>query len=346
MKAAVFYRPGDVKVEDLEKPEPSPGEVIVKNKVALSCGTDLKMFLRGHKVLARPPMIMGHEFSGVVESVGEGVDWVESGDRVAAVNSAPCGHCMYCKLGRFNLCENLSKTMLGFGIDGAYAEYVRLSPELARLNLYKLKNGIDHDEAAMLEPLSCVVRGHRLLSLDVGDTVVVVGAGPIGLFHVMLSSLRGAGRIVTVDVVDERLDFSRRFGADVTANASKEDVARKVKDLTDGYGADVVIEAVGRTETWEQTISYVRKGGAVMFFGGCPSGTSVSFDTRMVHYGELTLMGSFHHTPQDVSRTLRLIESGRLKLGEMITAETRLENIVEMFQRLKEGKDIKIAIRF
>jgi len=345
MRAAVFYGPGDIRVEDVPKPEPGPGEVVVRNLVALSCGTDLKTFLRGHPYM-HPPRIMGHEFSGVVDSVGEGVDWVKPGDRVVAVNSAPCGHCRYCKLGRFNLCENLDETLIGFGVDGAYAEYVKLPPRIVTFNLYKLSSNIDPTVAAQLEPLSCVVRGERLIDPDLGDTVVVIGAGPIGLYHIQVSRLMGAGTVIAVDVVDERLDYAARFGADVTLNPLRVDVVEKVKSLTGGYGADVVVEAVGKPETWEQAVKLVRKAGTVMFFGGCPSGTTVTLDTYTIHYGELRILGSFHHTPQDVSRTLKIIESGRLRLREMVTGEIRLEEIKEMFERLKQGRDIKIAIRF
>ncbi|MEM2909998.1 MAG: zinc-binding dehydrogenase [Nitrososphaerota archaeon] len=345
MKAAVFYGPGSVKVVERDKPEPGQGEVVVKNVVALSCGTDLKMFMRGHPK-AKPPVVMGHEFSGVVESIGDGVNLVKHGDRVVAVNSAPCGHCVYCKLGNPNLCENLDESILGFGIDGAYAEYVKLPQRVASFNLYKIKDGVEYLEAAMLEPLSCVVRAHRLVHIDVGDAVAVIGSGPIGLFHIMLSGLRGAGKVVAIDVVEERLDFAARLGADITINASKEDAVQRVKDLTDGLGADVVVEAVGRTDTWERSLNLARKGGSVILFGGCPSGTSANFDTYKVHYGELTVVGSFHHTPQDVIRALRLIESKKLRLRDLVTGEVKLDNILDVFHRLKEGKDIKIAIRF
>lgn len=345
MKAAVFYGPGDVRVEDVEKPSPGPGEVVVKNLVALTCGTDLKTYLRGHP-FSKPPVIMGHEFAGIVESVGEGVTWVKPGDRVVAVNSAPCGHCIYCKLGRFNLCENLGETIIGFTVNGAYAEYVKLPARIVNFNLYHLSEKVDPAVAALLEPFSCVVRGQRLIKIDVGDTVAVIGAGPIGLMHMLLAQMSGAGKIIALDINWERLKFAESLGADVLVNNAEEDPAARIKEETSGIGADVVIEAVGRPETWELSINLVRKGGTLLLFGGPPKGTKASFDTYMTHYGELTIQGSFHHTPQDVVRTLRLIESGKLPLQKLITNEARVDDIVKVFQRLKEGKEIKVAIKF
>ena len=344
MKAAVFHGPGILKVEEVEKPKPGPGEILVKTIVALTCGTDLKTFIRGHPY-SKPPLIMGHEYSGIVEEVGEGVDWVKPGDRIVTVNSAPCGHCIYCKLGRFNLCENLMDEIIGFTVDGAYAEYIKVPPRIARFNLYHIPEDLDPVEAALLEPFSCVVRGQRLINIDLGDTVTIIGAGPIGLMHLLLTQVSGAKKSIVIDISPERLNYAKEFGADVVINNREEDAAERVKEETGGLGADVVIEAVGRVETWEQTLSLVRKGGTVLLFGGPPKGTKASFDTYMIHYGELTIQGSFHLTPQDVLRTLRIIESGKLPLRKLITSEARLDEILDVFERLKQGKEIKVAIK-
>jgi len=344
-RAAIYYGPGNVRVEDVEKPRAGFGEVVVRNFVTLTCGTDLKMFLRGHPY-AKPPMVMGHEFAGVVEEVGGGVDWVNVGDRVVAVNSAPCGHCIYCRLGRFNLCENLEKAIIGFTTDGAYAEYVKVPPHIATFNLYRLPQNLDYEEAALLEPLSCVVRGRRLIDIEVGDGVVVVGAGPIGLMHMMLAKHSGAGKVIMVDVNWNRLKYAEELGADVTVNSSEEDAAKLVREETGGVGADVVIEAVGLPETWELTQSIVRKGGTILLFGGPPKGTKMLADTYTIHYGELRLQGSFHHTPQDVLRAMRLITSRKIPLRRLITGRAKLEDIVKVFEDLKQGKEIKVAITY
>ncbi|MEM4573361.1 MAG: alcohol dehydrogenase catalytic domain-containing protein [Candidatus Caldarchaeum sp.] len=343
MKAAVYHGPNDVRVKDVEKPLAGRGEVVVKTYVTLTCGTDLKMFLRGHP-FAKPPVVMGHEFAGVVTDVGEEVDWVSVGDEVVAANSAPCGYCSYCKLGRFNLCENLEETIIGFSVDGAYAEYVKLPRRIVTFNLYRLPKGLEPRVAALLEPLACVVRGQRLSNIDVGDTVTVLGAGPIGLIHMLLARLSGARKTIVVDVNWNRLRFASELGADVVVNSMEEDAAKRVYDENGGLGSDVVIEAVGLPETWETAIKLARKGGTVLFFGGPPKGTKISGDTYAIHYGELTLQGSFHHTPQDVTRALRLLESGKLPFAKLITGEAKVDDIVKVFHELREGKHIKVAI--
>ena len=345
MKAAVFYGPGDVRIEDVEVPRPGPGEVVVRNILALTCGTDLKMFIRGHPY-AKPPVIMGHEFTGTIVEVGKGVDWVKPGDKVVSVNSAPCGHCIYCKLGKFNLCENLEETIIGFTINGAYAEYLKLPQRIVNFNMYHLPKGVEPAEAALLEPFACVVRGQRLINIDVGDTVAIIGAGPIGLMHMLLARHSGAGKVIMLDISWDRLKFAEELGADVIVNSENEDAFSRVKEESGGIGADVVIEAVGRPETWEQALKLARKGGVVLLFGGPPKGTQASLDTYITHYGELTIQGSFHHTPQDVVRTLRLIQSKKLPLRRLITSRTRLDDIVNVFERLRQGKEIKVAITF
>jgi L-iditol 2-dehydrogenase len=345
VRAAVYHGPGDVRVEEVEKPRAGFGEVVVRNFVTLTCGTDLKMFLRGHPY-AKPPMVMGHEFAGVVEEVGGGVDWVNVGDRVVAVNSAPCGHCIYCRLGRFNLCENLEKAIIGFTTDGAYAEYVKVPPHIATFNLYRIPEHLEPEEAALLEPLACVVRGRRLIDIELGDKVVVIGAGPIGLMHMMLAKHSGAGKVVMLDVSMQRLRYAEELGADVVVNTAEADAVKRVQEETDGLGADVVVEAVGLTETWELSQRLVRKGGTILLFGGPPRGSKVSADTYTIHYGEVRIQGSFHHTPQDVLRAMRLIESRKLPLRRLVTARAKLESIVKVFEDLKQGKEIKVAITY
>ncbi len=345
LKAAVYYGPGNVRVEDVEKPRAGRGELVVKNIVSLTCGTDLKMYIRGHPY-AKPPIIMGHEFAGVVEEVGEGVDWVRKGERVVAVNSAPCGHCIYCRLGRFNLCENLNEAIIGFTVNGAYAEYVKLPSRIVTFNLYHLPKGVDPEEAALLEPFACVVRGQRLINVELGDNVAIIGAGAIGLMHMLLAKHSGAGKVIMTDLNWNRLKFAEKLGADVVVNSSEEDVPSRVLEETGGIGADLVIEAVGLPETWEQSQRLVRKGGRILLFGGPPKGTKISTDTYTIHYGEIRVQGSFHHTPQDVYTTLRLIGSKRLPLKSLITGRAELKDILAVFDSLKKGTEIKVAITY
>jgi len=345
MKAAVFYKPGDLRVEEVEKPAPKPGEIVIRNVVALTCGTDLKMYLRGHPYV-KPPIIIGHEFSGIVEEVGEDVSAFQVGDRVVSVNSAPCGTCVYCKLGRFNLCERLNELIIGFSVDGAYAEYVKVPSRITKYNVYRIPNDLGHEVAALLEPLSCVVRGHRVIHIEVGDSVTIIGAGPIGLMHMMLARNSNAGKIIVIDLSWDRLRFAEKLGADVVINPNEEDVPLRVREETGGLGADIVIEAVGSPTVWETAIKLPRKGGKVLLFGGPPSGTAVSVDTYRIHYEEVIVQGSFHFTPEDVLRAFKIICSGKLPLKDLITSRAKIEDILRVFERLREGKEIKVALIF
>lgn len=345
MKAAIFYNPGDLRIEDIEKPIPGPGEIVVKNFNTLTCGTDLKTYLRGHP-LAKPPKILGHEFAGTVYDVGEGVTSVKRGDRVVSFISAPCYSCYFCKLGQYTLCENLANSILGLSIDGAYAEYVKLPENIVKYNLYKVPNDLQLDEAALLEPFACVVRGFRKVMVDIGDIVVVLGAGPIGLMHMMLSKQSNSEKVIIIDISWDRLKIAERLGADVIVNSVEEDPIRRIKEETDGMGADVVIEAVGKVDTWETAMKLVRKGGRVLFFGGAPKNSTFSVDTFQVHYEEVGLLGTFHSSPEDVLRTFKIIKSRKLPLRQLITNKAKLEDIHQVFGRLKEGKEIKVAITF
>ncbi|MEM3410243.1 MAG: alcohol dehydrogenase catalytic domain-containing protein [Nitrososphaerota archaeon] len=345
MKAAVYYGVRDVRVQDVDKPIAGPGEVVVRNVVALTCGTDLKMYLRGHPYV-KPPIIIGHEFSGIVEEVGEDVTSVKVGDRVASTNSAPCGQCVYCKLGRFNLCENLSESIIGFSVNGAYAEYVNIPSRIVKHNLYRIPDNLEHEVAALLEPFSCVVRGHRIVQADAGEIVTIIGAGPIGLMHLMLAKRSNTEKIIIIDVSWDRLKFAEKLGADVIINANEEDPLERIKGETNGIGSDIVIEAVGKTDTWENAVKLARKGGRVLLFGGPPKGTTIMLDTYRIHYEEVRILGSFHFTPEDVLRAFKIIRSGKLPLKNLITSRSKIDNIVDVFERLKEGKEVKVALFF
>lgn len=345
MKAVVYHGVRDVRIEDVDKPVADPGEVVVRNVVALTCGTDLKMYLRGHPYV-KPPIIMGHEFSGIVDEVGENITCVKVGDRVVSTNSAPCGYCIYCKLGKFNLCENLSESIIGFSVNGAYAEYVKIPSRIVKHNLYRIPDNLEHEVAALLEPLSCVVRGHRIVQIDAGDVVTIIGAGPIGLMHLMLAKHSNAEKIITIDISWDRLKFAEKLGADVIINANEEDLLERVKDETNEVGSDIVIEAVGKIDAWENAIKLARKGGKILLFGGPPKGTTIILDTYRVHYEEVKVLGSFHFTPEDVLRAFKIIRSNKLPLKNLITSRSKIDNIIEVFEELEEGKEVKVALTF
>lgn len=340
MKAAMLYGVKDLKVEDVEVPEVKDGEVLVKVKAATTCGTDLKIFQRGYvEKVIKLPTIFGHEWAGEVAEVGKGLEWPRKDMRVRAGNSAPCLHCSMCQRGKYNLCENM------IWLWGAYAEYIKVPARMVLMNMQGIPDGISCEEAAITEPLACVLHGVEQANVKLGDTVAIIGAGPIGLLHLLTVKKMGAGRTIMIDLVDERLGFAEKLGADATVNSGKENVETRIRELTGGYGADVAIEAIGLSATWEQALKLARKGGTVLEFGGCPPGTEIKVNAEMLHYGELTVMGTFHTTPLHFRKALNLIATRTIDVRPLVTRKMKLDNIKEAFEILSTSKnEIKIGI--
>jgi len=340
MKAAMLYGVKDLKVEDVEVPEVKGGEVLVKVKAATTCGTDLKIFQRGYvEKVIKLPTIFGHEWAGEVAEVGKGLEWPRKDMRVRAGNSAPCLHCSMCQRGKYNLCENM------IWLWGAYAEYIKVPARMVLMNMQGVPDGISYEEAAITEPLACVLHGVEQANVKLGDTVAIIGAGPIGLLHLLTVKKMGAGRTIMIDLVDERLGFAEKLGADATVNSGKENVETRIRELTGGYGADVAIEAIGLSATWEQALKLARKGGTVLEFGGCPPGTEIKVNAEMLHYGELTVMGTFHTTPLHFRKALNLIATRTIDVRPLVTRKMKLDNIKEAFGILSTSKnEIKIGI--
>lgn len=343
MRAAIFRGPGHLGIEEVPDQAPGPGELEVEIKAAVTCGTDLKSYRRGHpKLFPSVPARFGHEFAGVVTRVGDGVDQFHEGDRVVAANSAPCGHCWACVKRRESLCENLEF------LNGAFAERLVLPTRIVRRNTYRLSDHVSFAAAAPLEPLACVVHGMAEADIQLGDTVAVHGVGPIGLMFVRLARLSGA-RVLAVARSAARLVTARKFGATETVDISgldtPADKAAAVRDHTEGgRGVDVSIECAGFPEVWEQAALSVRPGGTVVFFGGPKPGTRVPIDAAAMHYNEYTLKGVFHHTPEHVRTALRLLANGDLDGTALITAERPLEELVDSLEDMAAGRGNKYLV--
>lgn len=341
MLAAVLYGKEHVQMERIPIPALEPGDLLVRIRAALTCGTDLKVFRRGyHARMIVPPAVFGHEFGGDIVAVGEGVTRFRPGQRVVAANSAPCLECFYCRRGRANLCEDLLFN------NGAYAEYMRIPKRIVDLNTYEIAPRLSYEDAALAEPLACVVKGLDDTGIVAGDTIVVIGVGPIGSMFVRLASLRGA-RVIAVGRRRARLERAQALGAShIVATEEALDPAAEVHKLTSGRGADVVIEAVGTPDTWTWAVEMLRRGGIVNFFGGPPSGTKVELDTNLLHYSEITCKASFHHTPQTFRAALDVIESGGVRAADFVQAEEPLRNLSKVMFSLMEGSGgaLKTAI--
>lgn len=339
----MFYEPGDVRMEEADEPRPGPGEVLVKIGSALTCGTDVKTYRRGHPTLFKSlPSPFGHEFAGVIEEVGEGTDerW-QPGMRVVAANSAPCNRCYYCLVGDQSMCEELEF------LNGAFAEYIVVPARIVNQNLYEVPEGMEWKRAALLEPLACAVHGIVRTPIRMSDRVVVIGAGQIGLMFVHLASMRGA-QVVCVDKSESRLEVARRLGAEHTVVAGDEpgESAEAVREWTpDGRGADVVIEAVGLPAVWEEALRMARKGGEVTLFGGAPSGTSISVDTLLLHYSQLTIRGIFHHTPYTVRLSYDLLCGELFDADAFVSGTMDLEDVIEALEKHGRQEGIKYEIK-
>jgi len=340
VKAAILHGQEKIQIEDIAPPALKPGEARIRIEVALTCGTDLKVFKHGyHARMIVPPAAFGHEFSGVISEIAPDVRLWKIGDRVVVANSAPCGGCFFRKNNQENLCEDL------LFLNGAYAESIVVPARLVQKNLLRLKPETDFRDAALTEPLACVVQGVEDTKLRAGQNVLVIGAGPIGLLFVALAKNLGcnvtvAGRRVV------RLAAAKKLGASQVIDIGDgKNLVEKIR-AESKTRFDAVIEAVGKLEIWEAAVQLVRKGGAVNFFGGCPSGTTVSFDTQLIHYSNLTLLASFHHTPRTIRRALELIDAGVIRAADFVDGECPLTQLPELFKSMAAGNSaIKTLIK-
>lgn len=341
MKAIQYYGPKDIRYEEVTVKPPEYGEVVVKVMSALTCGTDVKTFRRGHPVLIKEvPSGFGHEFAGIIEKIGRGVEGFKVGDRVVAANSAPCGECFYCKKEEFNLCENLNL------LNVAYAQYITVPARIVKKNMLILPDNLSFDRAAFCEPLANVVHGAQRTGIKEGDTVGIIGIGPIGLMFARVAKLMGA-RVIVAGRNPIKLKAAEEFShADEIIDLKKYPNPVKIfKEFSqEGKGLDIAIECVGLPEIWEQIFDCVRPGGTVHFFGGCKSGSRVSFDTTKMHYGDLKLMSVFHHTPKYFRQALEYIASGEIEVEKLITATLPLEKIEYAMNEHINGRAIKFLI--
>ncbi len=330
MRAAILHGQEDVRIEDVPIPTAAPGELILRVGAALTCGTDLKVYRRGYhaKMLTRD-RLFGHEVAGTVVQVGDGVTRFSIGDRVLPLNSAPCDVCFFCRNDQQNLCDDLLFN------NGAYAEFIRIPARIVEKNTLRIPDAIPFEHAALTEPLACVIRGLEESGATHNQTAIVLGAGPIGLLFIHAASLLGLHVIAVVKRTDQ-VATARHFGAEHVLRISEvPDPVAAARALTpEGRGADLVFEAVATPEAWQWAVQMARKGGLVNLFGGPPNGTTVSFDTNLIHYSDLTLKASFHHTPATARRAFDLITSGGFRAQDFLTGTATIEDLPNVFRRM------------
>ena len=333
VRAAILHGKERIQIEEIASPALKPGEVRIRIETALTCGTDLKVFKRGyHARMIVPPAVFGHELAGIISEL-------RIGDRVAVANSAPCGECYHCRAGQENLCEDL------LFLNGAYAESIAVPARLVQKNLLRLKPETDFRDAALVEPLACVVQGVEDMNLRAGLHVLILGAGPIGLMFAALARKLGCD-VTVAGRRAARLQAAQNLGAARTIDVGDgRGLVTRIREATRTH-FDAVIEAVGHPDVWEAAVHLVRKGGTVNFFGGCPAGTSVTLDTTLIHYSNLTLLASFHHTPRTIRRALEFIEAGVVRAADFVDGECPLTQLPELFRSMASGNHaIKTLIR-
>ena len=343
MTAAVLYGSEDLRIERIDVPALAADEVLLRVRLALTDGTDLKVWRRGyHARMIQPPAVFGHEVVGEIAALGKRVDarW-RVGQRVIAANSAPCLRCFHCRRGQENLCEDLLFN------NGAYAEYLRIPGRIVMENMLEVPHSVDDGSAALVEPLACVLRGIHEMEVRTGDTAVVIGCGPIGLKYIRMLSRRGL-RVIALARRAAPLELARRLGASATINVNEvPDVIAAVKDLTDERrGPDSVVEATGNPATWKQALAMVRRGGVVNFFSGLPAGQFVEIEPAEIHYSEIKIISPFHHTPRFIREALEAIRRGDILAHDFVTEEIRLDELPQAFERMKSRSgEIKLAVR-
>lgn len=344
-KLAMCYGPLDLRVEEKPIEDPLPGEIQIEIKSALTCGTDVKIYKRGYPFL-KPPFPIGHEYSGVITAVGKGLDPSLIGKRAVTSNGAGCHFCFYCIRGTDNLCEKMESEFDQYAqMGGGFARYINVHAPIVKANLKTFSEDVSFEQAAMVEPVSVALHGINQTDIKIGDTLAIIGAGPMGLLFVQLAKMRGA-RVITIEKNEMRLEKAGEFGADVLINPTTEDdVVRIVHNKANGgRGPDRVIEAVGLPETWEMAISMARKGGTVVEYGGCPSGTKITVDTQRLHYDELTIKGSYSATAYETEMAFELLARRMIKAEDYISGTYALDRTKDALDAHANQKGIKFEI--
>ena len=335
MRQAYLEAVRSLRFRELPDPTPGPGEVLVRIHTALTCGTDLKTYRRGHAKLPVPGPL-GHEASGWVAAVGPGVSGFQPGDPVMWVPTAPCGTCAACALELYNHCEHLFD---GIAL-GAYADCLLLPSRVVRRHLFRKPDHLSFMEAALLEPLACIVRGWR--RLGEAKSVVIIGVGAIGLLHVAVAKALGCPDVTVIGGRPSGAELAQRLGADRVIRGH---LPAAAEQLPRGFAApEAVIECTGQPDVWAQAPALVRPGGRALLFGGLAGDAQVSFSARRIHYDEVTLLGSFHFTPADVAEAYRLLTEGDLRLAQLITGVRPLAELPQVFQDLEQGRGVKYAL--
>jgi len=344
MKAAVLKGIENLEMEDISRPTPSPQEILIKVKACSICGTDIRVYHHGHKHM-RFPRITGHELSGEIVEIGKRVEGHKLGEKVAIAPAIPCGRCHYCRRGMQSMCINL--TAIGYHYDGGFAEFMVVPEDAVRNGCVNtIPSELSFEEAALAEPLACAINGQQLSQIDLGNTVVVVGAGPLGCIHLQLAKAKGASRTILVELSRERIDFAKKFAfPDIVINPSSENAIQRIKEETEGRGADRIIVSCPSGKAQEESLSMVAPRGIINFFGGLPlDNPFIKFNSNLIHYGEFYVVGTHGSAPYHNELALSLISQEKVRIKELVTHRLPLERLEEGLALAESKKGMKILI--
>lgn len=327
MKAAVLEKVNKIEITDIPVPKPASDEVVIKVKTCGMCGTDLKLYTGQYT--ARVPVVPGHEYAGEIVEVGKSVRNLRPGQRVVSDPNESCGKCYWCRNHQPCFCNDLA----AYGVlrDGGFAEYCTATEK----GVYPIPEGIDDEVAAFAEPVSCVVHAADRIGYRPGETVAILGGGPLGQIHLQFALNSGASKVVLADPNQSRRELAQKFGAHAVINPKEEDVKERVLEQTAGLGVDVVIEAVGRKETIEQSFRLAKRGGRVVIFGFAAESEKAVFSPFDVLSRELTILGAWVN-PYSYSRALDVLSSGRIDVKPLISHRLNLDNILQGYQMMAQ----------
>lgn len=343
MRAVVLHAPNDLRFEDISTPVAGPGEVVVRTRAAAICGTDLRIVDGSKTRGVRYPSVLGHELAGEVAEVGSGVTGLVVGERVAVTPIVYCRNCYYCNHGMENLCIN--NRALGYDYDGGFAEYTLVpAAAVAAGNVFPLPDGVSFVEGSLAEPLACCLNGMEKSRVSIGQTVLVVGAGPIGLMHVQLAKAAGAREVLVSEPQAHRREYAHGMGATRVVDPQETNLAQVVADLTAGLGVDAAIIAIGSPEAVDQSLGLVRKGGTLNLFAGFPGRGDVVLSANAIHYGEINVVGTSSSSRSHYGQALGLIESGAVNLRALATSLHPLAETMDAIALVRRGDGLRAIV--
>lgn len=345
MLAAVYHGRHDIRLEEVARPQAAAGEAVLRVRAASVCATDLRIFNHGHfKVPEGAVRILGHELAGEIATVGEGVANLTPGMRVTVAPNIGCGSCRECVQGYNNLCPRYDA--FGITLDGGFAEYMRIPASAVRQgNVVEIPEGLSFEEAALAEPLSCCFNAQAVCQLSPGETLLILGAGPLGLMHLILGRYCGASQVIVSEVQQSRARWAQEFGADLVVNPEKQDLREVVLEVTGGRGADVVMVAVGSAELQAQAVELAARRGRVNFFAGLAAGRDrACIDSNRIHYRQVTVTGTTGSNHYRYRQTMQILGSGRLSLASLVTARRPLQEITQAFADAASGAHLKVVV--